>query len=295
MILSTTVKIKVVPKTSGYYKNLGYKFNINDDILVDINHLTKGSHSMLDVSCDYCQALYKTKYSQYLKGKDKLVKKDACFKCRHIKMTECINIEIYGIENPLTPYSKICSECKLERNISEYHKNRNKYTSKCKVCVSKHTKEYRELNRDILIEKSKSYNKKNEKKVKEYNKSYAQENKVILNEKRKQKQIERYDTDTLYRLKINVRNQINRAFKNNTKHRKSTEILGCSIEEFKVYIENQFVDNMSWDNYGEWHLDHIKPISWAQTYDEILEFNNYLNFKPMWAIDNIKKGNRFAG
>lgn len=47
-------------------------------------------------------------------------------------------------------------------------------------------------------------------------------------------------------------------------------ILGCQYDNFKMYIENQFDEKMSWDNYGKWHLDHKTPISWAKTEEEVI-------------------------
>jgi hypothetical protein len=51
---------------------------------------------------------------------------------------------------------------------------------------------------------------------------------------------------------------------------------------------------MSWDNYGEWHLDHKTPVSWATTEEEIYELNKYTNFQPLWQFDNLSKGNRYS-
>ena len=65
-----------------------------------------------------------------------------------------------------------------------------------------------------------------------------------------------------------------------------------SVEELKIHLGNKFREGMSWDNYGEWHLDHIIPISSANTEEEIIKLNHYTNFQPLWAIDNIKKGNK---
>jgi hypothetical protein len=53
-----------------------------------------------------------------------------------------------------------------------------------------------------------------------------------------------------------------------------------------------FTEGMCWENQGEWHLDHIIPISSAQTEEEIFKLNHYSNFQPLWAEDNIKKGNK---
>lgn len=190
---------------------------------------------------------------------------------------------------------RVCSKCEIEKDILEYHRVGDKFRYKCKQCISVETKEYRNRNRDKLIERSKRYNNRNKEKMTEYNKLYAKTNKVPLNEKRKVKQIEKYKSDTIYRLTVNIRNQINRAFKNFKKSKKSQEILGCTINEFRVYIELLFLDGMTWENQGEWHLDHIRPLSWAQTEEEIYRLNHYTNFQPMWGIDNIRKGNKYEG
>jgi len=73
------------------------------------------------------------------------------------------------------------------------------------------------------------------------------------------------------------------------------EIIGCSYEVFKAHIENQFLPGMSWDNHGEWHLDHIIPVSYGISVEEIIALNNYINLQPLWAIDNLRKGNRWIG
>ena len=49
---------------------------------------------------------------------------------------------------------------------------------------------------------------------------------------------------------------------------------------------------MNWENAGKWHLDHIYPVSLAKDEEELLKLNHYTNFQPLWAVDNIKKGNK---
>jgi hypothetical protein len=71
------------------------------------------------------------------------------------------------------------------------------------------------------------------------------------------------------------------------------ELLGCTLSEFKEYIENQFADGMSWKNYGRygWHIDHIKPCAafdLSKPEDQKQCFN-YTNLQPLWAEDNLKK------
>lgn len=73
------------------------------------------------------------------------------------------------------------------------------------------------------------------------------------------------------------------------------EIIGCSFEDLKRYIEDKFVLGMCLDNYGEWHIDHIIPISYAKDKEDILRLNHYSNLQPLWSIDNMVKGNRWIG
>jgi hypothetical protein len=92
---------------------------------------------------------------------------------------------------------------------------------------------------------------------------------------------------------VNV--SVNKALKaNKSKH--SIEYLGCNIEEFKEHIENQFVEGMTWENHGEWHIDHIIPIKYEKpSLEEVIERLHWKNTQPLWATDNIAKGNRFIG
>lgn len=115
--------------------------------------------------------------------------------------------------------------------------------------------------------------------------------------KNKAKEITRYmdrrNTDLLFRLKVNIRSRINAFIKNNptlNRPSKIKEYLGCSKEELKVHLENQFKGGMSWDNYGEWHIDHIIPLSYAKTDEELYKLCHYTNLQPLWARDNISKG-----
>ncbi len=52
---------------------------------------------------------------------------------------------------------------------------------------------------------------------------------------------------------------------------------------------------MTLSNHGKWHLDHIIPISYAKSKEEVYILNHYTNFQPLWAIDNLSKGNKYIG
>ena len=107
---------------------------------------------------------------------------------------------------------------------------------------------------------------------------------------------ERSARDPLYKLKINLRRGLSRLFKRKDirKKSKTEDILGISFEEFKQYIELLFQEGMSWENYGgEWHIDHKKPVSWANSEEELYELNHYTNLQPLWATENLSKKDRY--
>ena len=109
--------------------------------------------------------------------------------------------------------------------------------------------------------------------------------------------LRRRERDPLFKLKMNISNLIRNSFKRRlaSKNSKTTEILGCTIEEFRSYIENQFKQGMSWQNYGQWELDHIVPHSYALTEEDALKLNHHTNFQPLWREENEKKSNKFVG
>ena len=94
---------------------------------------------------------------------------------------------------------------------------------------------------------------------------------------------------------MTVRSLIKNSFYKKNFNKPSTlNVIGCSYSEFKIYIESLFQDNMSWDNYGEWHLDHKIPVSWSKDEKDLNDLNHYTNFQPLWAFDNQSKSNRFS-
>ena len=67
------------------------------------------------------------------------------------------------------------------------------------------------------------------------------------------------------------------------------DALGYSVEEFVSHIEKQFTDGMSWGNMSDWQIDHIVPISSANTEQDVIALNQLSNLRPMWAADNNRK------
>ena len=108
----------------------------------------------------------------------------------------------------------------------------------------------------------------------------------------------KYATDPLFKLPRVLRVRLYKSLKRASKSGSAVRALGCSIKEFKAYIEARFTPGMSWNNWSPtgWHLDHIRPIAMYNLADpdEILAAFHYSNYQPLWAPENHAKGARYA-
>ena len=160
-------------------------------------------------------------------------------------------------------------------NRTWYHKTktkRNEYSRK-------YHKKWRLKNKEHLRELRKNYRLKNKNVIREYHAKYC-------NNRRK--------NDVLFKISCGLRNRIGTAIKGNWKSGSAVRDLGCSIEDFKKYIEPKFQLGMSWSNYGKWHLDHIIPLSSfdLKNKEQFLKACHYTNYQPLWKLDNLQKSNR---
>jgi hypothetical protein len=222
---------------------------------------------------------------------------------------------------------KVCTKCKVEKELTEFYPIKNKknqFRCYCKSCCIYLRKEYTKNNKYKIKEYvDKNYLKISEQKktyyinIKEKRKQYVLDNKEEVSKKRRQYYLnskskltldekkykqqkinkrnkEKKINNPIFKLRGNITTLIGNSIKNNGYKKKSklNIILGCTFEEFKIHLENQFTEGMSWNNHGKWHLDHIYPVSLAKTEEEVIKLNHYTNFQPLWAIDNIRKSNK---
>tara|TARA_R110002020_G_scaffold1459_6_gene6591 strand:+ start:951 stop:1400 length:450 start_codon:yes stop_codon:yes gene_type:complete len=100
--------------------------------------------------------------------------------------------------------------------------------------------------------------------------------------------------DPLFKLAHNTSSRIWQALKTN-KSKATIEYIGCDITYLKEHLQEQFTQDMTWDNYGEWHVDHIIPIATANTLEELESLLHYTNLQPLWGTDNLSKGSLYEG
>ena len=159
-------------------------------------------------------------------------------------------------------------------------------------------KQWDTINVEKLKENRKIYITKNKESLLIKNKVWRDNNKEKISLYRKNyncKQLRKINP--ILRFKNNIRALIYHSFKRSRgkycKSLKSEIILGCTIEEFKLYILSKCPSNTSLDEFGQfgYHIDHIIPISLASTEEEIIKLCHYTNLQPLWWLDNIKKSN----
>jgi hypothetical protein len=169
--------------------------------------------------------------------------------------------------------SKVCKVCKIEKDFSGFTKSfkgnrtRDGYKTICIDCNNEAIADRKQKRREQTLANYELY---------------------------KENLKERRATDPLFNLIERTRNMIGNCIREGgyTKKAKSYQILGCTFEQFHDHLANQFVEGMSWDNRNEWHIDHIVPVSFATTEEELLLLNHYTNLRPLWARDNIAKSDK---
>ena len=106
---------------------------------------------------------------------------------------------------------------------------------------------------------------------------------------------ERRRSDELFRLKGRFRSLLRSSLRRRgySKRSKTQEVLGCDWETFRSHIERQFQPGMTWEKMGpEIHIDHIIPLASATSYEDLVRLNHFTNLRPLWAVDNMRKGAR---
>jgi hypothetical protein len=182
---------------------------------------------------------------------------------------------------------KTCEKAKAKKYYSENKEEKSRYYSENK---EKYQERYKKNWKDIQ-EKNKEYYNNHREEIAEYKKKWTKENKSRLNQKRREK----LRNDPQYRAVHNLRSRLHSALNTDNKSISTLELIGCDKEYLTSHLESQFTEGMSWDNYGDWHIDHIRPCaSFDLTdMDEQKKCFHFSNLQPLWATDNLSKGSKY--
>lgn len=176
---------------------------------------------------------------------------------------------------------------KNQEKLKAYRKDYNQKTKSLrKAKYEAHKKE----NPEYLRHHSRLYKQRHSEKIKKQTKIYNELNKS----KRRLYYKNREQTDFLFACKQKLRRAVYSAFRRikENKPTNTLQLLGCSWEEAKAHFESKFQEGMTWQNHGEWHIDHIRPVaSFAE--HELHLMNHISNLQPLWASVNMNKKHKY--
>ena len=205
---------------------------------------------------------------------------------------------------------KICLNCREEKELINFTKDsskKDKLNNYCKICNKARKDKWDSENKERTREYGIKYNKEkrviDKESMKEYKRQYFKTNKKIIDIKRREKYTSNKDIINIKRsenipkrLNNTIGGLIRQYLKKNNFNKKSRtyQIINCSTIELKEYLESKFESWMTWENYGKyngklnygWDIDHIIPMSSANTEDEIYKLNHYTNLQPLCSKIN---------
>ena len=178
--------------------------------------------------------------------------------------------------------TKVCTKCNEEKNFLDFKPRKDApdgTRNECRMCIKEYDREYRKNNKDAILNKYLKWSENNRDHTRTYMREY---------------QKNRRHNDPKFKILGNLRCRIHLAIKNKSgeKAQSSINLLGCTIEELHEFLEAEFEEGMTWENMGEWHVDHIRPCASFNLEDpeEQKKCFHWTNLQPLWAIDNIRKG-----
>ena len=195
---------------------------------------------------------------------------------------------------------KSCHGCSMEKSLSEFYKclsNPDGLHNSCKKCISDASARYRAKNKEKLANRKKEWYLENREHAISYASRYYDINKASIIPKIVQYRQKRLKTDPVFKLQKNIRQRLAKMVKQQSS-RVAITFLGCTIEELKNHLESRFytdpiLGNMTWDSYGQWEIDHIKPLASFDLSDpnQLKTACHYSNLQPLWKQDHVTKTN----
>ena len=162
-----------------------------------------------------------------------------------------------------------------DRKRRKYHTDE----SNRQKCIERASKSYHALTQEQRRQRSQEQRERDPDARRDYMRNYM---------------AERAESDIDFKLRGVLRARVRAAVTRNggEKACRTMSLVGCSVEYLRQHLEAQFSDGMTWDNHGDWHIDHIKPCASFDltNADQQRECFNYTNLQPLWAEDNLSKG-----
>ena len=270
-------KCKVCCKEYQQERNKYKKDNIST---IEFIKIFQQNHGLRE--CNKCKVV-KVLNEFYDKKTGKYLKDSRCKICITEAMKDCY-------KNNKPKHIRISKEYYL-KNKEKIKESRKEYNISNREKRNKYAENYRKNNKEKIYKAHRLYSIKNKDKVTEWARKSAKLNKV----KRNKNHSLRRETDRLFRLTGNIRSGIRSSLKKQgySKKTKTYNILKCDFNFFMKWI-NSIASNGHTYGIGDLHLDHVVPISLAETEDEAYLLNHYSNYQLLSADENLAKSNRYV-
>ena len=178
-------------------------------------------------------------------------------------------------------------------NPERWHASQKKYRKENHEKLLAGQKKWREAHPDRV----KAWYEDNREKVSARMKKWRAENPHYTRDRKR--------NDPTYRLHCNLQNGLWRCLSGKQKKSHTLEYVGMDKPELWEYLESKFTDGMTRENYGEWHVDHIRPLcsfdfdqfkEGSEEYENMIhEAWRHTNLQPLWAKDNMSKSGKWEG
>lgn len=182
-----------------------------------------------------------------------------------------------------------CQKCEENKPI-EFFKFEK---SSCYDCQLKRARDWKSRNKEKVKEYMRQWKETNKEHVSSYNARYDAANKDTIRPRALAYQNARLETDIQFKLSKYLRNRFRKVLKSGRLNESSLSVLGCTIDQFKAWLEYRFTDDMTFDNHGTvWELDHVVPISKFELADNEIEIRkcfHWSNFQPLTSLANKSK------
>lgn len=155
-------------------------------------------------------------------------------------------------------------------------------------------RKYRQANPDQFKSYARKWRLKNIEKRRAANLAYYYQHREKMCKAARDNIKARIANDHAFHILCNLRRRMIRLAK--SKSAMTMELIGCSASELRAHLESNFTPGMSWDNYGKWHIDHIRPCASFDLTDpqQQKECFHWSNLQPLWAADNIRKSDKMV-
>jgi len=202
---------------------------------------------------------------------------------------------------------KTCIKCQVEKDLDDFNKmarSPDGHATICRVCDSAYKSAWKKRRYRADAEfrqrenaKASQWKRDNKELHALFNRSYGRRHAKALTAQ----YLEKRRTNPGFRIITNLRSRLQELL-GGSKSRTTLELIGCNYEQLRLHLEKQFKPGMTWENYGvytfggprTWHVDHRTPCA---AFDLTKEENqikcfHYTNLQPLWADENVRKGNR---